>query len=208
MISIVILCSWVAQIAYTLCFIPQIFTNYRVKCGRGVSEMLLFGYLNLLMFSLFYIFLLDLPMAYKICVPIQLAFVLIMIVQRLWYDAAPLAKTLGMVYLTNLAVVIAAIPFALANPMMIGSIGGWGNVVFGILSQAPQAIKIWQEKSVMGFDKNFVYACFMGGITEFAGALVGALPLQTKISSFRLITFCSVFLWQFKLYANNNVESR
>jgi hypothetical protein len=208
MMSAVTLFSWGAQIAYTFCLMPQVVTNYRVKSGTGMSEFLLIGYLNLLSFGMFYVFLLDLPMAYKVCVPIQLACVLIMIVQRLWYDSAPLAKRLAMFYLSNLAVVIAVIPYAMANPAAIGSLGGWGNVAFGFFSQGAQVITLWHRKSVAGFNITFVYACLTGGIIELIGALVGALPVQTKVSALRVISLCSVFLVQFKLYAKRHVKPR
>lgn len=200
--------AWAAQVAYTLCLMPQVFTNYRTKSGKGMSEFLLTGYLNLLCFSMFYVFLLDLPMAYKILVPIQLGCILTMIVQRLWYDDAPLAKKLGMFYLANLAVIFAAIPYAVSNPQVVGAIGGWSMVGCGVFSQAAQALTFWWNKSVEGFNPLFVYACITGGVIELTGAMLGGLPLQTKVSSLRVISFCLLFLWQLKIYAPGNVKSR
>ncbi len=198
--NIVILCAWVSQIAYALCFLPQIVTNYRVKSGNAMSELFLVGYLNLHAATLFYVFLLNLPLAYKMCVPMQLALVLALVIQRLWYASASEAKQLGVVYLANLAGLVALIPYGSNNPVSFGNIAGWGTVTLGFLSQAPQAIKIWRERSVAGFDKIFVYVLLFAGAIEFCGAVIGGLPLQTKLSSSRVVSFSLIFLWQFKQF--------
>ncbi|NDD55846.1 PQ-loop repeat-containing protein [bacterium] len=200
--------AWVSQVLYTVCFLPQIVTNFRAKSGRGMSEYLLLGYLNLLAVTLFYVFLLELPLAYKIFVPLQLTAVLLLIAQRLWYDGPRLAKNLGIMYLVNIALLVGCIPYALENPSLVGNMGGWGNVLFGVLSQSPQAFKVWRERSVMGFDKRFVYMLLAGSLCEFTGAFLCNLPLQTKLTSLRGITFACVFLFQFKLYASARVTSK
>ncbi len=194
-------CAWVAYVTYTLCFIPQIITNYRIKSGSGISEFFLFGYLNLHAIFLFYIFLLDLPLPYKFCVPVQLALVLVMIVQRLWYDNAMAAKRMALYYLINIALLLLLIPFALKTPIWFGHLGGWATLGLGYLSQAPQAFKMWRERSVVGFDKTFVYMLLLAGTAEMTGALVGGLPLQTKLAALRVLLFALIFLWQFKCYA-------
>ena len=200
--TVVLFFAWVSQVAYTLCFLPQIVTNYRVKSGSGMSELFLIAYLNLHAVTLFYVFLLNLPFAYKMCVPLQVSLILVMIIQRIWYDREQLAKRLSLVYLSNLAILVAFIPYAIDHPMLIGHVGGWGNVVLGLLSQVPQAFKIWRERSVAGFDKSFVYILLFAGLFEFCGAVIGGLPLQTRISSFRVMLFGALFLWQFKLFAH------
>jgi uncharacterized protein with PQ loop repeat len=194
-------CAWVAYVMYTLCFIPQIITNYRVKSGSAISELFLFGYLNLHAIFLFYIFLLGLPTAYKVCVPVQLSLVLVMILQRLWYDNATAAKRMAIYYLANIALLLLLVPFALENPDWFGNFGGWATLALGYLSQAPQAFKIWRERSVAGFDKTFVYMFLLAGSAEMCGALIGGLPIQTKLAALRVLLFALIFLWQFKLYA-------
>ena len=196
------ICSWIAHVTYTLCFLPQIVTNYRVKSGNAISELFLFGYLNLHAVFLFYVFVFNLPLAYKICVPLQLSLVVVMIAQRLWYDSAVTAKRLAVYYVSNIALLLMLIPVAAGNPALIGNFGGWATVVLGFFSQAPQAFKMWREKSVVGFNKIFVYMMLVAGSAELCGSLVGRLPIQSKLSAIRVILFSCIFLWQFKLYAS------
>ncbi len=202
--NIVMMCGWVSQLAYTLCFLPQIATNYRAKSGSGMSDLFLVGYFNLHAVTLFYAFLLNLPMAYKMCVPLQVTFILVLVVQRVWYDKAPFAKQLEIFYLMNIAVLLASVPYALANPIMVGHIAGWGNVTLGLVSQVPQAFKVWREQSVVGFDRSFVYVLLFAGSIELLGAVVGGLPMQTQFSSFRVVAFSLLFLWQFKQYSKTD----
>jgi hypothetical protein len=135
---------------------------------------------------------------------LQVTFILVLVVQRVWHDKAPFAKQLEIFYLMNIAVLLASVPYALANPIMVGHIAGWGNVTLGLVSQVPQAFKVWREQSVVGFDRSFVYVLLFAGSIELLGAVVGGLPMQTQFSSFRVVAFSLLFLWQFKQYSKTD----
>lgn len=196
----IMLFAWLSQVLYTICFIPQIITNMRNRSASGVSDGLLFGYLNLLAGALFYVFLLDLPLAYKIFVPLQAAAVATLIGQRLWYDDPEEAKQSGALYVGNILLLLAFIPYASSHPIWVGHVGGWALVLFGFLSQAPQIWKVWQTQSVAGFDRRFVLVTFWGSFAELAGALLNHLPMQTILSALRGIVLCTIMLWQFAQY--------
>ena len=200
--------TWVANTAYVTCYVPQIITNFRLKSGTGVSDGLLIGYLNLQAVTLFYVFLIGLPPAYAILVPIQAIATLTLIIQRLAYDKVHNLSFWRMEIITilNIAAFIVLLPFALRNPYIVGHLGGWGNVIIGGVSWFPQMFKVWRSKSVAGFDIRFVALNFFGGVCELIGAVIGDLPLQTKVSDLRLIILCLMVFGQFALYRNNHAR--
>ncbi len=190
----------ISQIFYTVCFIPQIITNYRFKSGRGVSDGFLFLYLNGYASLLYYIFLLNLPIAYRVLVPLQALFTLVFIAQRLWYDKKVLKNNLTYIFFVNFVAWLCLLFYALANPFVMGNVAGWVTVVVGGVSQLPQVIKIFKEQSVKGFDIKFVYLNLAAGLVEYLAAVIGGLPIQTHFTSLRAALFAVMFLVQFRLY--------
>lgn len=191
---------WLAQIFYFACLVPQIVTNHRQKSGKGVSDLLLIGYLNAYLFLLFYVFSMDLPPAYKIMVPLQTLATIALIVQRLYYDDSPLAKKYWYAFVANVLVFVFFIPHALIYPVIIGMSFGWMNFIFSVLNQLPQIVKIHREKSVAGFNILFVIFTGIAATLEITASLMTYLPLQTRFNAVRAIVLCAIFCWQFHSY--------
>lgn len=191
---------WLPQFFYLACFIPQIFTNYHEKSGHGVSSLLLIGYLNAYLFLLFYVFFIDLPLAYKFMVPLQTLATMILIIQQIYYDAGSSSKKCWVAFGANLAVFALCLPYAFANPLIIGMLFGWMNLIISIIYQLPQIFKIYQEKSVAGFNFLFVLFTGIGAIIELSVSMLIYLPPQTRVSALRAILLCLIFCWQFHNY--------
>jgi uncharacterized protein with PQ loop repeat len=198
--SVCFILFWIAQLFYTLCFVPQILVNHRLKSGTGVSDLLMLGYLNAYLFLLFYIFGVGLPFAYKVMVPIQTLFTIILIAQRLFYDTSSAVKFFWFIYVGNCLLFILFIPFALKNPYSIGHLFGWFNLGFSIVNQLPQVIKIYRDKSVEGFSIYFVLFTGFAALCETIGAVVACLPFQTWCTAIRGLILSVVFCVQFLIY--------
>jgi uncharacterized protein with PQ loop repeat len=191
---------WLAQSLYFLCFIPQIIENYRLKTGKGLSDFFLLAYLNTFIALFYYIFCLNLPMAYKILVPTQGLAGLILIIQRLYYNNTPESKFYGFVYLANILAALFFIPPAIVNPVYIGHIFGWGSFILILVNQLPQVIRVMSTKSVRGFSYLFVLITASAAATELYTALILHLPMQTILSASRGLVYFAIFSVLFWMY--------
>lgn len=189
-----------AQLCYFGCLIPQIITNYRQKSGAGVSSFLLIGYLNAYLFLIFYVFCMDLPLPYKVMVPLQTIATCILVAQRLYYDPNPGIKKFWGLYGLNILIFLPAVPYALCSPLELGHVFGWCSFVLAVVNQLPQVVKIHQEKSVAGFNFLFVLFTTAGALLEIAASCITYLPLQTKLMAWRAIILFFIFSWQFYRY--------
>lgn len=193
------LCMWAAQIFYFACFIPQIVTNFRLKSSEGISELFLVFYLNSSLFLMFYTFGLNLPLAYKIMVSLQGLAVLVLIFQRLYYDKNQAIKN-WVFYGFNFFIFFAVVPYAIKNPIFVGTVFGWIAFLFVLLNQLPQVFKVYKEKSVSGFNYLFVFFTGLAALIETLTAFAVGLPIQTKVMALRGVILFLIFSWQFKIY--------
>lgn len=198
---------WVAQFLYFVCFIPQIWTNYKLKSGKGLNDLFLLAYLNTMLTLLFYSFCLGLPPAYKLMYPLQTIATIILTLQRLYYDNFSEAKYYWLLYGLNLTLPLLLVPCAISNCIITGEITGWIFFSISLVNQLPLVIKIASEKSVRGISFDFLLITGIAGIIEFYVALKLGLPLQTIFGSARIIVFFIIFCILFLLYKNNNNNS-
>lgn len=194
---------WVAQFLYFICFIPQIWTNYALKSGKGLNDLFLLAYLNMMMALLFYAYCLQLPPAYRVMYPLQTFAVVILIFQRLYYDKFEEARYYWFSYAINLLVPVVLIRYAMSDYIATGNISGWIFFMLSIVNQLPLVIKIASTKSVQGISFAFLLITGIAGIIEFYVALNLGLPIQTIIGSGRVIVFFIIFCIQFLLYQGN-----
>ncbi|KKQ32737.1 MAG: hypothetical protein US49_C0006G0188 [candidate division TM6 bacterium GW2011_GWF2_37_49] len=195
---------WVYQFLYTVCFIPQFVTNYKLKTGKGLSDLFLLAYLNMSEALLFYAFCVGLPPAYQFFYPIQTVSVLILILQRLWYDKMADSKWYWLMYTINLAAPIVLIPYAVGHCSLVGNITGWTFFIISFVCQLPLVIKIASSKSVRGISFLFLLITGIAGIMELYVALVMWLPIQTILGALRVVIFFVIFCIQFLLYNNKS----
>lgn len=195
---------WFAQFLYTVCFIPQIITNYMLKTGKGLNDLFLFAYLNTVLALLFYAFCVGLPVAYKFFYPMQATAILILILQRLWYDKTSNARLYWLIYMLNVAMPVVFIPYSLGHCGIVGQISGWIFFVISLVAQLPLVVKIAREKSVVGISFLFLLITGIAGIMELYVALVMNLPIQTILGASRVVLFFVIFCIQFLLYQNKS----
>lgn len=204
--TVVIVCSWIAYLAYTFCMIPQIVTNYHRKSGAGVGRLFLFLTMVGQAVCVYYVFFLNLPLAYKICSPLQLLLTCVLIAQRLWYSKNLIIKVDVLPYVGGVMFLLLLLPWGWRDPYACGNWCGAMMVVLGAFGQAPQAFKLWRERSVVGFNKNYIYVLCLAEITDLIAAVLGGLPIQTKISAVRVLVYCAIFLWQFNRYSGTHAR--
>lgn len=189
----------IARLCYLACLLPQIWLTQKTRSGKALSELFLFGYLNGYVTYLFYIFSWNLPLAYKIITPLETLAVFILIGQHLYHDRATNHKLLHWLYLANILILVAFIPWAMQNPLQCGNIFGWLTFVLSAINQLPQVVKIFYEKSVRGFSFMFVLFGGIGAISELISSIALSLPIQTIINALRgfiiFLVFCLQFIW-------------
>jgi uncharacterized protein with PQ loop repeat len=198
---------WLAQILYTICFIPQIWENYTVKSGKGLSDYFLLAYLNTYVTLIYYVFCLGLPLAYKVLNPLQCAATIIVIIQRLYYNNSPGSKFYRNIYVINIFGSLLFLPLAYCYPSIIGHVFGWISFFIILLNQMPQVVKLIRTKSVAGFSYLFVLITTVAALTELYAGLMLGLPMQTVLSAARGLLYFSIFTVLFLMYGNNrNLE--
>jgi len=196
-------CLWTSQICYLICFIPQIITNFRMKSGKGISEFLLICYLNTYLFFMFYIFGLHLPMAYKIIVPLQALATIVLIAQRMYYDPSEFTNK-WFWYVSNVFLFAFIVPYAFKEPLVVAFPFGWITFGLSLVNQLPQVVKIYQEKSVVGFSFLFVVFTGFAAFVETIAVFAAHLPLQSIVMALRGVVLFFVFCGLFLIYRTNN----
>lgn len=195
---------WIANFLFFIAIIPQIVLNHKMKSTSGLSDLLLIGYLNGYITTLYYCFCLDLPMAYKILVPIAAIALIIMIIQRFYYADFQKKDTLLLgIYFLNLGLAIGILPYTLKNPIFIGNIAGYFMALIWATYQLPQVVKIFLEKSVLGVSFSLIALVTLGNFLELIAAIYLNLPVQTILNDLRAILIFIIFVIQFKIYPKN-----
>ncbi|MFH1254278.1 MAG: PQ-loop domain-containing transporter [bacterium] len=191
---------WLAMTLYSLSFLPQIIENYKIKSGTGLSDYFLLAYLNTYITLIYYIFCLNLPIAYKIACPLQFIATLILIGQRLYYNHSSNSSLFGLIYLANLIGSLIFIPIAIMSPNYTGHIFGWISFILILLNQMPQVLKVFSTKSVAGFSYMFILIMAVAAAIETYTALALGLPMQTLLSAARGLIYFVIFSVLFLMY--------
>ena len=197
---------WIAHSLFCAALLPQIWLNYKLKSTKGLSDLLLIGYLNGYISYLYYSYLLDFPLAYKVMVPFAMFLTLIIAFQRFLYASYAEKKDSYLLafYILNIAIAIAIVPLVLRYQVVFGYFFGWSMMLIWATYQIPQVWKVFVDKSVYGFSFALVSLIAFGDLIEFIVALILGLPVPTLLNDFRGILIYIIFLFQFWHYKRGN----
>ena len=192
--------SWFIRSLFWVGLLPQIILNYKYRTTKGISDLMLLGYLTGYISATYYVICLNLPIQYRVMVPLSLATVFIMVLQRLFYDRSVKALLL---YSGSMLLAFLAIPLAFKYTNFAGHFFGWIAVVIWTIYQIPQIVKIYFQKSIIGFSFFLVTAVGLGNIIECIFAYFAGFPDQSIVSGLRGGLIYAIFVVQFALYRRN-----
>jgi len=194
---------WVVQLCYVLCLVPQIMKNVKMGGTAGISDILLFGFLNGYFAIFYYLFGLGMPFAYKVMNTFQFFALIGLILQRIHYDETESYRRFEYCLWGNSALALFFVPAAVVYPSDIGNAAGWLAIGLFSMSYLCQVVKIFVTKSVVGFSLMFVAITALGVCFELIAANILGLPQQTHVSLWRAATVCGIFFFQFWLYKDS-----
>lgn len=184
--------------------LPQIWLNYKIQSGTGISDGMLLGNLNMAFMGLIFVYTADMPIIYRVMSPIALCAVLILIAQRVYYNDH-VRKFLSLL-IPNLLILLALIPVAAARPDEMAFVTGWASFAFQIIYQLPQIIKILRTHSTHGFSFSSLSLQTIGYTCELAAALLLGLPWAVIANDIRAIIMYFIFVLLFRKFPNNTGE--
>ena len=195
---------WIFHIMAVVSILPQILLNYKLKSTAGLSNTYISIYLSGYFFHLFYVFCLDLPIAYKVINPLLFSLVLVLAFQRFFYSKDKAWNHPIKLYSMNFFIISFLIVLAINFPIKIGHLAGWISVAIWTVYQLPQVFKIYSKKSIEGFSFAAVSCSGFQNFLEFAAVLALGLPLQSIFVALRGIIFFAIFCFQFWIYKNKS----
>ena len=180
--------------------ISQVVLNYKYKSINGLSKIFLF--ITLIGYSahLLYVYGLNLPIIYKIVVPVSFFFVLILVFQRFFYTKHKIRLHSVFVYSVFFLLFFLLIILDVYFPKTIGNLAGWFSFIIWFIYLLPQMFRIYLKKSVEGFSFLFVFLGLISNSLEFVVVLVLKLPIQSIFITVRGIVFFSILCLQFWIY--------
>jgi uncharacterized protein with PQ loop repeat len=192
--------AWFALIFYTASFIPQLFENMRLRSTRGLSSISLIAYFIGYSSQMYYIFCKDLILPYKVIVPIEFCFMLIIAIQRFRYEGFFFDMLFFYFIIGTSFSTLLIFPIAVLYPYEVGSICGWISLICFISHPIPQVIKNYREKSIEGFSFGFVTLLAIAVTFELFVAIFRNLPIPTMGTAIKGHFFYMIFCYQFFLY--------
>jgi uncharacterized protein with PQ loop repeat len=198
--DLIALLAWVALIFYALSLIPQIIENASLKTTQGLSSLSLIAYFFGYGTCITYIYSLNLLLAYKVIIPIEFFFMLIIILQKFYYEGFLKDKSFFYSILITSIIIALCIILAFYCTLFIGSLCGWISLFCFIVHPIPQVIKNYRRKSVEGFSFGFVTLLAIAVICELIVVIIKKLPPQTLGCSLKGLFFYIIFCYQFWLY--------
>ena len=192
---------WVSYVLYVLCFIPQVFTNYRLKSVSGVSSATVLLYYGGYFLEVLFAYFLDLPLACRVILPIGFLVSLVLVGQSLYYAESKeiFYRTLRLYAGVNTLFIALAI-LGVWYPYYVGHFCGWVATTAFAFYQVPQIIKHFVSRSVDGFNPALIALEASAAFLEVAAAFAIPLPQQVIYNGVRAFLCAAVLLVQFVLY--------
>ena len=202
---------WIVYFISLASIVPQIHLNYKTKSAKGLSNFYLISLFLGYIAYLLYVYCLDLPIAYKIMVPISCLLISILIIQQFfWFKKKIISNSTQLystkqLYSTNFFIIFLLVILTIKFPYKIGHIAGWFSVTMWSIYQFPQVYKIYSNKSVAGLSLLFISLNCLSNFLGLIAALYFKLPIQSILISGQGIIFFIIFCYQFWLYGKRKV---
>ena len=192
---------WMPLMIYTIGTMPQVLKCWREKSASGVSQIMVYIRSSAVSFYVIYLFACGLPIAYRIMLPIYLSLLLTLAVQGYYFDADDKHR-MRMLMGYGISATLIAITsfFAIGNPHVVGMTAGWIAIGFYWTCEIPQVYKNYRRQSVQGFSFLFASMMAVGASMEAMLTLWFGLPKPTLASSIRILSFYTMYCWQFSRY--------
>lgn len=192
---------WFAYALYVACFVPQVMTNHRVKSTKGLSNTTIciyfFGYL----IEILYAFLLGLPLALRVMIPLGAGVAGTLVGQRIYYETNKWHRLRAIVLYVSLSCFAVAMAlWGISQPLLVGHLCGWIGSMCWFIYQLPQFYKVYKTKSVEGFNYALIIIASIGAVIEIAAAVIIPLPPQALFNGMRGLLGALLFTYQFNLY--------
>jgi uncharacterized protein with PQ loop repeat len=191
---------WISQTLYFVSFIPQIIKNYSLKSGKGLSILLLAALFNAYIAFLFYLFIYNFPLGYKVNASLQLAATTVLIIQKFYYNGKDQRKKIGQLSLVSVLILTGLSLISMGNKHIAKNVAGWLAIFFFATNRIPQMLKIYSEESTQGFSFLFISIYSLGAMLELVVVYLYSLPIQTLLYSLGGILTYIIFCIQFFIY--------
>ncbi|MBD3231960.1 hypothetical protein GF322_04875 [Candidatus Dependentiae bacterium] len=198
--TIKVFIPWISEFLFLVALLPQIILNYKIKSVASLSDLFLIMFFSAYSVNVFYIYGLNFPFAYKVLSPLCVLAVLIMIIQKFFYNNILRDLRTVKLYYVAFFFFLIFIPLVILLPDKIGHLSGWLLVFFWTLYQFPQIYKIYASKSVIGISFLFLSIIGIANVVELTSAILYGLPTQTYFIAMRGILFYLIYCYQFWLY--------
>ncbi len=191
---------WIVHIIYFSALLPQIFLNFKLKSTNSLSNSMIMLYSTGYLVEIYYAFLLDLPLPYKIFISLGFVATIVLSLQRLYYhmEESKVSVTRFFLFLFVSSIFFSMFAYFYSKPF--GYVMGWTGAFIWIIYQIPQLLMGFQRKSVEGLSFAFISIVGLGAFFEVFASMVLGLPMPTKVNAFKGVCFYIIFCLQFKLY--------
>ena len=191
---------WMANIIFFISYLPQVFLNYKLKSTKGLSDLFILIGMHGQLACLAYAFSANLPMVYKVMMPLMTFSYMLLVLQRFLYSSYRTDKRILLIYLFNILIAFSIVIIAVLVYNPLGIFLGWISIFTGLWKKIPQMIKIFFAKSVEGFSLGYIAISISGYFFEMVAAFALGLPAQILFNDLRGLSIYMIFLLQFIFY--------
>ena len=199
---------WIPQTLYASAIIPQVIKNYKLKSTTGLSLPMVFARFSGELAYIIYIYLLGLPMVYRVMIPVYTFNIGFLLVQAAWYAPSQEYRTRVLIGMITLSIAGAGVLLGRLAPVLVGRYAGWLAVCILAFSQMPQVYKNYHRRSVHGFSLGYTLLMGSGSFIELCYVIYLQLPVQTLTSCIRSLFFYTIYWYQFIKYAHDGIDEQ
>lgn len=193
--------SWTPLLIYLFAALPQLIKSWRGHSAVGVSQWMVFIRMGAVGLYTVYVFMLGLPMAYRVMMPCFVISLGTIAWQGYHYEKRrKVQERMLLGYSLIAMMILVGIAIGQWWPQWVGTTYGKMAAFLYIICEIPQAYRNYARKSVAGFSFGFASMMGAGALLEITNTLMFGLPLPTLLSSGRIFFFYLIYCVQFMIY--------